>query len=193
MSRTFNILTGVAVILVLASCRTNTRLDTVFYDTEYTQHPIEDDLRAGICLNVEAQGYQFDIFDAYHSVEQVTYPDGTQIEFVSDNVTIQVREITGIDRQFGKEVQISDEELKRLATEANETCAIIESLAGDILETEVNAYVSSYDYIAGTVILYQGECGEFYAPSPSFGSYAIPEQFEESICTSDLYALSSGN
>ncbi len=193
-SRNFkSLVVGVAILLVLVSCRTNTRLDTLFYRTEYTSQTITDDLRTEICLDIEAQGYQFDIFEAYYSVEQITYPDGTQIKFTSDDVTIQVREITGINRQFGREEQISDEELERLVAKANETCAAIESVAGDVLGTTVNTRVSSYDYVTGTVILYQGECGELYAPSPSFGSYANPEQFEASICTSSLYSLSSGN
>ncbi len=177
--------------LSLLGCRTDTFWDSAMYDAEYLTEPIAGDVRESICLELEQDGLKFDIFQANRVVTRVTYPTGDSADFRTDQVTIEARVITRINRRYNELPQITDDELLRLQEEAGETCLAITKAASEYLNDDVSVNLSQYDWVSGTVILYGG-CQNTTSASVSFGSYGVDEQFEASVCTSDIYSLSAG-
>jgi hypothetical protein len=175
----------VTAMAMLAACRTNTVIDSLFYDSEIISLSYNGSEVNSLCRAIQRRGYLFSEFDVYTDYVLVSYPNG-ETQSYEDGIGIGITAMTLIGRDFDT-LTLPEEELVRLARYARELCFAAQEEAREFSFTNVDVGMVLHDPINGVTIVYNtenfsGECSTITSGYYGFGAYGTEEQLTDSIC-----------
>lgn len=179
------LLTLSCLVVLIPSCRTNTLLDILFFDTETVSFPSSSPTAERICTALEQGGYHFSDFTAWDQYTDITYPDNTTSRYYSQT-TIHATLFTDIARDFETNI-VSDIELESKAQIAAELCIEIAQQAWELQLSPYDIALRLYDPINGVTVNYNtpefnGNCDHLRMGSVAFGGYGQPADVTASVC-----------
>lgn len=130
----------IALCLMMAACQTNLLWDALFDTHDEEVRSSTNDERLALCLALENEGYQFDVFQL--SEPAINEPD-------PEPSSVSVTLLTDISRDYDSPISISEAETIRLENEAQAFC---QQYAADAERLGIDLELGGvlfWDYIAG--------------------------------------------